>query len=201
MFSMMLKRALVVFVLVGLGVTSRSLLLVGRSSHFSPFTAATLPQRAVGDFDGDGRPDVARIDLQVLGREGISVTLSGSPGDVSLTGPVAALIEDDVDHDGDLDLLATTRTGDVLIWINDGHGQFTRRPQSSSNTIAGQPTFETYGVPLVTALAASAPALPARVYAWRAVVAIAIRPPTDPVLVSNVADLLPPLRAPPVTTL
>jgi hypothetical protein len=197
----MSKRALIVLLFVGLAVSLSAVAPWRSHARLTPFVSTPLPQRAVGDLDGDGRPDVARIDRQVLGREGISVTLSASSDDVSLTGSVEALIEDDVDHDGDLDLLATTGTGDVVIWVNDGHGRFTRRAQSPSRTISGESAFQSHNASSVASVTSPSFVLVAPVHAWRAVVALAIRPPTSPRPALPTTDLLPPLRAPPVTAL
>jgi hypothetical protein len=195
------KRAPIILLLISIGVSFPAVTQWSGRAHFSRFVTTPLPQRAIGDLDGDGRPDVARIDRQVPGRDQISVTLSGSPDAVSLGASVESLIEDDVDHDGDLDLLATTGSGDVLIWVNDGHGQFTRRLQSPARTISGQPVFQSHDDRSLIAVATSVPALPARVYAWRAVIALAIRPPTGVNFVDGHTDRLPPLRAPPITVL
>ena len=197
MSSRLLKRSLVVLLLVGVVMSSRVFVRAG----FTPFVASALPGRAIGDFDGDGRPDVAKIDSRGVGHDQIAVTLSGSRDTVTLDTAVAALIEGDVDHDGDLDLLATTGSGEVLIWVNDGHGQFTRRPQSPRRTISGPTAFQSHDAPSVVAATVPSPVLPARVHAWRAVVALSIRPPTASRFVSRTFDLLPPLRAPPVTAL
>jgi len=197
--SSLLKRVLVVSLLVALGVSTQA--IARRHTRFTRFTPAALPEHAVGDFDGDGQLDVAKIDRHGFGHNDISITLSGSGDPVRLDASVAALIEGDVDHDGDLDLLATTGTGDVLIYVNDGHGQFTRRAQAPARSLSGPPSFESHdGQPLATAVT-SAPVLPARVHTWRAMVALAIRPPTDSRVVTRTSALLPPLRAPPVLTL
>jgi hypothetical protein len=195
------KRGLLVLLLISVGVWCSAVTQWRDRTRFSRFVTTPLPQRAVGDFDGDGRPDLARIDRQSPGHDEISVALSGSVDVVNLGASVESLIEDDVDHDGDLDLLATTGTGDVLIWVNDGHGQFTRLPQSPTRTVSGQPAYQSQRAPSLVAATAPAPVLPARVHAWRAVVALTIRPPTDSRLAVRTADLLRPLRAPPVTAL
>ena len=198
--STLLKHALVVSLFIALGVSTQAIARKERP-RFTPFTSATLPQHAIGDFDGDGQLDVANIDPHGLDHSDISITLSGSRDVVRLDASVAALIEGDVDHDGDLDLLATTRSGDILIYVNDGHGQFTRRTQSSAHTLSGQPALQSHdGQPLVTAIT-TAPALHARVHRWRAMVALAIRPPTDSHVITRPDHLFPPLRAPPVLSL
>src|SRR6516225_6522824 len=93
--------------LVALRVTSTP-------SRFTPFVPTVVPQQAVGDFDGDGRADVARIQPGVHGSV-ITVHLSDSQVTTQLDANVSALVERDLDDDGDLDLVATTPTGGVLV--------------------------------------------------------------------------------------
>src|SRR5262249_32646561 len=69
--------------------------------------AAAPPQGVLGDFDGDGRLDVARIQ-NLDGPPHVSVRLSGSIADVRLDAAIAVLIDNDIDDDGDLDLVAAT---------------------------------------------------------------------------------------------
>jgi hypothetical protein len=98
----------------------------------------TPPQQAQGDFDGDGRIDTALIH----GRAGagqISIHLSGSLSTVDLDAAVSGVVQGDVDHDGDLDLVAATPSGALLIWINDGHGRFTRQPASTTHGVSSEP--------------------------------------------------------------
>jgi hypothetical protein len=100
------------------------------------FVPAIPPQRALGDFDGDGRLDTALIQDR-FGDPHISIRLSGSVAEFRLEAPVTSIVDEDVDHDGDLDLVAATSTGDVLIWLNNGHGHFAREPRRSEQGISG----------------------------------------------------------------
>src|ERR1700674_5504499 len=93
-------------------------------SGFTPFTPQALPQHAQGDFDGDGRQDVALVQDGADGSH-VSVRLSGSSGALSLEATVVGLIAADIDHDGDLDLVTVAPTGQVIAWLNDGRGRFT----------------------------------------------------------------------------
>src|SRR5437867_3416504 len=86
---------------------------------------------AIGDVDGDGRPDVYLTSNEgsnalyknvgdwrfedITARAGVALTGRRS------TGAVLA----DVDGDGDLDLLVSTLGGGVALFTNDGHGVFT----------------------------------------------------------------------------
>ncbi|MBK7905579.1 MAG: VCBS repeat-containing protein [Gemmatimonadetes bacterium] len=86
---------------------------------------------AVGDVDGDGLPDLflasverpAALYRNVGGFRFEDVTAASGLRTDSLatTGAVLA----DVDGDGDVDLLAGTHGGPVVLWTNDGAGHFT----------------------------------------------------------------------------
>jgi hypothetical protein len=170
--------------------------LTQTSGTFTPFVSQSLPQRALGDFDGDGRQDTALVQDGVDGPH-VSVRLSGSADAIRFEGTVIGVVEGDIDHDGDLDLVAATSSGGVLIWLNDGHGRFT--PQQASHapglssesalvdTLLSEPIVLGMAVPLV---------LP-RNRADTSVIAIQIRPPSGP-LAFDFTFLLPSSpRAPP----
>jgi hypothetical protein len=91
---------------------------------------------AIADLDGDGRPDLAvaraegwgpsgfqyRIDLDLTTRVGLSsFSVSAQSGGLRI-------IPRDVNGDWDLDLVITSAWSftPVGVWINDGHGGFTR---------------------------------------------------------------------------
>jgi hypothetical protein len=104
---------------------------------FTPFAPHTLPQSAEGDFDGDGRSDLALIQDSDAGSK-VSVRLSGSFDVTSLGTGVAGLVVADVDHDGDLDLVAVAPSGQVIVWLNDGRGRFTSQPVSHASTLSAE---------------------------------------------------------------
>src|SRR6266699_2510430 len=88
---------------------------------------------ALGDVDGDGRPDIYLTSNQgsnALYRnlgdwrfEDITTSAGVAMTGRHSTGAVFA----DVDGDGDLDLLVSTLGAGVALFINDGHGVFTER--------------------------------------------------------------------------
>jgi hypothetical protein len=112
----------------------------GASREFTPYTPRALPQRAQGDFDGDGRADVALIQDGAHSSQ-VSVRLSGSSSVVYLNVNAGSLIAEDIDGDGDLDLVAGTPSGQVVAWINDGHGRFTLKKARPSSRIASETVF------------------------------------------------------------
>jgi hypothetical protein len=103
--------------------------------QFTPFAPHALPQRAQGDFDGDGRQDLALVQDGADGLH-VSVKLSGSSGGLLLEATVVGLIAADIDHDGDLDLIAVAPTGQVIAWLNDGLGRFTVQEASHPNGLS-----------------------------------------------------------------
>jgi len=171
--------------------------LMRPSPAFTPYVPESLPQGATGDFDGDGRPDVAHIQDRDDGPAHIGVRLSGSSAAVTLDGAFAAVIDGDIDHDGDLDLVAATASGDVLIWLNDGHGRFTPQDRSPTRGFASEPVVVNGGWNDPVAVGVTAPVITSGARAETAVVVAQIRPPTAPLAFDLNFLLLQSLRAPP----
>jgi hypothetical protein len=164
---------------------------------FTPFVPQTPPQLALGDFDGDGRVDSALIQ-DGAGEHRISVQLSGSPSAVHLEARVSGVIEGDIDHDGDLDLVASTPDGDVLIWLNDGHGRFSRQTASRTRGLSSGPVVIQTVWPESMAIGIGAPVLPSPTRET-AVMVTRIRTPTAEVVRDVRCQILPALRAPPAS--
>lgn len=101
-------------------------------SHVFAFTSQT--RIAIGDFDGDQKPDFAIVDFDKFesanARYSISFQLSaGSTQTIDLEAPWGGLniVARDVNGDNALDLLVTTgwTRRPVAVLLNDGHGKFT----------------------------------------------------------------------------
>lgn len=110
-----------------LAQASRTALLSQRLNRLSD------PTLAIADFDGDNKEDGAviletrpffasgsfQIDLHFSSRSNAKITFQPPESDLT----VAAL---DIDHDGDTDIVieqSLTHKG-LLVWLNDGHGNF-----------------------------------------------------------------------------
>jgi hypothetical protein len=154
------------------------------------------PQRAEGDFDGDGRPDLAFI-RDGRGGPCVVLTLTGSGDAACFDVPVTSLVQHDIDHDGDLDLVAATPSGEVLIWLNDGQGHFTQMTATQEGELSGEATVGVPGFhePAALRMTRLAP-LPLR-RAETVVVQVRIRPPTPFRFLSFALSLLPAFRGPP----
>jgi hypothetical protein len=181
---------------IGVGMSLGAPGLAPRHSSAARVISFTPPQRALGDFDGDGRVDLASIQ-KTDGRHLISVQLSGSQSLIQLDTAVSALVEGDIDHDGDLDLVATNADGEVLIWLNDGHGRFTRRAASPTYRLAGEATVIPTAWPEADVIAISPPLMPPLTRREANVIVTRIRPPDGDLPFCDCRPDLPSLRGPP----
>jgi hypothetical protein len=166
--------------------------------RFTPFAPHALPQRAQGDFDGDGRQDLALVQDSADGLH-VSVTLSGSSGGLLLEATVVGLIAADIDHDGDLDLIAVAPTGQVIAWLNDGLGRFTVREASHSNGLSPETVIVDALQDEPAVLGVSALLVEARTRSGTAVRIARIRPPTTPLAFDLSFLSFLGLRAPPLS--
>ena len=183
-------------VLLLVGALSAGFALRQPTETFTPFVPQAPPQRALGDFDGDGRVDTALIQ-DGAGDRRIVVQLSGSPDAIDLETPVTGVIETDIDHDGDLDLVAVTPAGDLLIWLNDGYGRFTRQPASSPRGVSGVPVISQTAWAEAMAFTVRTPVVPPPPRAETIVTAATIRAPAACSALHSRSPILPPLRGPP----
>ena len=188
------RLALVGLILGGTIVLGSALrVAVAKAPGFTPFVVQALPQGAPGDFDGDGHPDEALIQDGVH----LSVRLSGSSGAVLLDGKVVGVIAADIDHDGYVDLITAAPSGQVVNWLNDGRGRFTRQqPLLSHSLSSGAIVDESLqGTP---AAMDSAPLGDPGVRSEPYVLVTHARPPTDPPAFDLTFLSLQSLRAPPL---
>jgi hypothetical protein len=100
----------------------------------------TAPHFAIGDFDGDRKPDLATVQVdpytQRVARYSIHLQLSlGSSAAIGFTAPFGGLLlsAKDVNGDSRLDLVVTTALDHqvVAVLVNDGHGNFTLAEQGA----------------------------------------------------------------------
>ncbi|MSU34729.1 MAG: hypothetical protein EXS36_06380 [Pedosphaera sp.] len=86
---------------------------------------------ATGDFDGDGRPDIALVGIE--GRLSLFRNLgdwrfadvTAESGAVATNLMARAVVLADITGDGALDLMISANRAGVHCWRNDGHGHFT----------------------------------------------------------------------------
>jgi hypothetical protein len=167
-----------------------------KAPGFTPFVSQALPQGAPGDFDGDGQPDVAIIQDGTNGPH-VSVRLSGSSGVVILDAEVVGVIAADIDDDGDVDLVTAAPSGQVVNWLNDGRGRFTRQQASPSRSLSPVAIVVNPLGDEPVALGASAPPGDPGTRDGASVLVTRIRAPADPPAFDLGLLLLQSLRAPP----
>ncbi len=107
--------------------------------------SALIWSSTTGDFNGDGRDDIVvgyRNREMGVRRTGLDVLLAGEDGawhrtpllvrDEELTHlDIHAIATGDVDGDGDRDLAATTRQGQLFMFLGDGKGGFEREVEET----------------------------------------------------------------------
>jgi len=100
----------------------------------------SAPHFAIGDFDGDQKPDLATVQVdpytQRDSRYSIHLQLSfGTGSAIGLTAPFGGLLlsAKDVNGDSAIDLVVTTAVGHnlVTVLVNDGHGNFSVAEQGA----------------------------------------------------------------------
>jgi hypothetical protein len=171
---------------------------VARAPGFTPFVPQALPQGAPGDFDGDGQPDVVLIQDGAEGPH-VSVRLSGSPDVVMLDAEVVGVIAADIDRDGDVDLVTAAPSGQVVNWLNDGRGRFTRQQALPSDKFSPVLIVVHSSRDQPVALGAVAPPVGPGTRSETAVLVTRIRPPTNPPAFELGFLSLQSLRAPPLS--
>jgi FG-GAP-like repeat len=165
----------------------------------TPFVPRSLPQRAPGDFDGDGRQDLAIIQDGADGSH-ISIRLSGSSSTISLESRAVTIVVTDIDQDGDLDLVAVAPSGQVVAWLNDGRGRFTKQEASRSSRLSPETIVVDPLIDEPLALGATAPSVVVpRTPNGTPVAVTRVRPPAVPLAFDLVFLSLPGLRAPPLS--
>ena len=75
-----------------------------------------------------------RTDLSVGLPAGFTATLDRATSD-----QFVRVVADDVDRDGDIDVVASLDSLDLAVWKNDGAGHFTRQPSSRHLALQTQP--------------------------------------------------------------
>jgi hypothetical protein len=167
---------------------------------FTPYVDPAPPQRAEGDFDGDGRVDTAFIKDRA-GASRISIQLTSSSSSLDLGPAVTSVVEGDIDHDGDLDLVAATPSGELLVWINDGRGHFTRQVAAYTSAISSEPVLVRTVADQPFAVNVRVASLPSSGATAARLVRTTIRPRRVRQAICALNVALPLLRAPPAQSL
>ena len=88
----------------------------------APAPSAALP--------GSPMPDPARVALPA----GFAAAV-----DLATSSQFVRVVADDIDRDGDIDVVASDGTLNLLVWENDGAGHFSRRPSSTHEELTATP--------------------------------------------------------------
>jgi hypothetical protein len=192
-------------VALGLGAPSSAPVSPDTRSWFGAFLDAPLVRQVRGDFDGDARLD----QCEIVGSTRISVRLSTASAPEQLTlaeggrRSIVALASIDINHDGDLDLVASLSDGGVAVWINGGHGDFARSiPRQPAGTVLSSARLSLGGLLVFVGTTVRVEAVPARPIEPRVVLHVvdtSRRP--RPVVASLSLRLARPVRPPPTRLL
>jgi len=167
-----------------------------RAGGFHAIELAALPHYATGDFDGDGRADFAGIQ-DPNGASRLVVSLSSSASRVDMNVTASSIVQGDIDADGDLDLIAATPAGDLLVFINDGHGHFARHEPAPHRTLSSESSIDDAPMSVFAGVGATSPFVSPDVRHLRRAIASRIRPPTSRVVHPLAFLSFVSLRAPP----
>jgi hypothetical protein len=110
---------------------------------------------------------------------------------------VAGVVAGDVDHDGDVDLVAATPSGDLKVYLNDGRGRFTSQEPARRHTLVGESVTGYVDSSAALVLWSSAPSIRSIDRDGALVASTRIGPPTAPVPFKSTFFVLASLRAPP----
>jgi hypothetical protein len=116
-----------------------------------------------------------------------------------LDAEVVGVIAADIDHDGDVDLVTAAPSGQVVNWLNDGRGRFTRQQALPSDSLSPVTIAVNTLRDEPVALGTTAPPGDTGTRNQTAVLVTRIRPPTDPLALNPSSLLLQSLRAPPLS--
>jgi hypothetical protein len=109
-------------------------------SLVSPVSSTGIPQFAIGDFDGDRKPDLAEVQVERSNSQSTEYSIrvhltSGPDQSIGITAPFGGLqiVPRDVNGDNAPDLIVSTsfQHEPVAIFLNDGHGNFSRAETTS----------------------------------------------------------------------